>query len=121
MFTKGLVTPLPPSGPQSKPEGAVAYKFVGAEAWDMLTIPLTAGGYYENSGTTCAVNLDAFQTARAFVFVDLAIDAETMRTTPVAKLKVRARFPLTGAKAAIVKLIAACRPIRLDIANKCGL
>jgi hypothetical protein len=121
MFTKGLVAPTPLSRPQAKPEGIAAYKFIGSEGWGQLTATLKDGGYYEQTSMACDANLDDFREARALIFVDPSIDAETMRTAPVSALKIIARIPLNGAKAATDKLIAACRPIRRDIANGCGI
>ncbi len=83
------------------------YKFVGRKM-EIGSKADRKAKYFESTGTTCAVGFEDFQKGRTLVIEDSA-----------EKPKVLARIPLTGAKDAIAKLIAACPAIKRDM-NECG-
>jgi hypothetical protein len=99
-FTPGLVVP-----------GAIPtinYKIAGTQGEGGYRVD-SKGKYFEGAGTTCAISLDELQKGRTLILEDIAD-----------KPKVLGRLPLTGAKAAIGKLIAACPAMKRDMEN-CGL
>jgi hypothetical protein len=98
-FTPGLV---------AKGQSSISYKIVGTQALGGYTVE-NKGKYFEGAGSTCGISLDEFQKGRTLILDDGAEKAKTL-----------GRLPLTGAKAAISKLVAACPPMRKDMEN-CGL
>ncbi|ALK10288.1 hypothetical protein [Blastochloris viridis] len=118
-LTAGLVRPHPAF---TDAEAVERYRFLGDPAMGEAVIARTAGGYFERAGTTCEVNLSAFQAARLLLYFDegtdvTALDDDTAEAAP----GVVARIPLTGAKEAIGQLVQACPAIRKDIDNECGI
>lgn len=94
---------------QKGPDGpSINYKLVGTDGLGSYGVD-PKGSYFEGAGSACDVGLEGFQKAKTLVLDDGA-----------KKPKVLGRIPLTGAKAAIAKLIAACPPIRRGLEN-CGL
>jgi hypothetical protein len=97
-FTPGLV---------AKGESSINYRIAGTQALGGYTVE-NKGKYFEGAGSTCGISLDEFQKGRTLILDDGA-----------EKAKVLGRLPLTGAKAAISKLVAACPPMKKDM-DYCG-
>jgi hypothetical protein len=100
LFTPGLV--------QTTPNGAsINYKLVGTRGEGGYTVG-KKNGYFEGEGSTCGLSVHEMLKGKTLVLDDGA-----------EKPKVLGRVPLSGAKAAVQKLMAACPAMKRDF-ESCG-
>jgi hypothetical protein len=111
-----------------------SYAFAGAPSHGGEMLTVGQNGQLERAGTSCDVDIDALRRARAIWYFDQdayepAHRAEAGEGDPppdiaeriARRAQVRLTLPLTGAREAIDRLIALCRPLAEDIRNQCGI